>query len=291
MAPARKGWGSLARKGAASMRHDGPRRSSQAEADRRERPRPHDSEKWQFEEKVARSSRGRQTSAQRPVKEKTAKAASAVDRPEPIILSPEAVREIEERAGKRAERLVRYLRDAARAYASERWGDARKALRPLLAEVPDAPSIQELNGMLFYRTGKWAAAVKELEASHAQTMSFDLYPAIMDCRRAQKQWAKVEEFWTELKEISPDPEVMAEGRIVYASSLAEQGLLEEGIRVLEKVPRPRREPKMHHLRSWYVLADFYETAGDVAMARIWFDRIMTYEPDMADVAHRLELLD
>lgn len=276
MLPRRKGWGSVARKGAFIVGSGDIGRDSAIEAERRERPRPEKSEWRMIREDIAP---GRKRAARSPVHES-------------IRLSPEAIVEIEERVGaKRSSRLVRYLRDAARAYAAERWPDVRKALRPLLQEVPDAPSVQELSGMTFYRTGKWAAACKELEASHSQTLSFDLYPAIMDCRRALRQGKAVEALWQELRDVSPSGEVLAEGRIVYASYLADSGRLQDALRLMEKTPKPRKDPKIYHLRSWYVLADLCERSGDVGTARMWFGRVASVAPDMADVLERLDALE
>jgi tetratricopeptide (TPR) repeat protein len=210
---------------------------------------------------------------------------------EPFVLPKDAVAEIEERAGKRAaDRLIRSLREASKAYAAERWADVRKSLRPLLKEVGDAPVVIELNGMLLYRTGKWTAALKDLEAAHLATQNYDLYPAMMDARRALKHPKKVQELWDELREASPSGEVMAEGRIVMASSLADQKRVQDAIRLLEKTPKPRGEPKLYHLRSWYALADLYERKGDVGKARQLFEKIANADPDLADVLDRLDTL-
>ena len=49
-----------------------------------------------------------------------------------------------------------------------------------------------------------------------------------------------EELWTELKAASPDPVVMADGRMVMAGALADRGKLEEAIAVLEQGVEPSR---------------------------------------------------
>jgi tetratricopeptide (TPR) repeat protein len=207
-------------------------------------------------------------------------------------LPEDAVGELKDRVSpKRAVTLAKFLKDAARAYAGERWGDVRKALRPLLAEVPDAPAVQELHGMLLYRTGKWAAAVKELQASHQATNSYDLHPAMMDANRALKRPKEVERLWDELRIASPSGEVMAEGRIVMAESLAEQDRLSDAIRLLEKAPRPKQRLLPHHLRSMYVLGDLYDRAGNSGKARTLFSSVASQDPDLADVVDRLEALD
>ncbi len=288
-----KGWGSVTRRGAAAVEHsgDGKGMSEYDEARQQRAPERHARTKWSAavgdpDARPKRSPKPRKQSAAAPIP-----AAAAAGEGE-WRLPPDTVRELAERAGaKRGERLAKYLKDAARAYASERWGDARKALRPLLAETPDAPAVQELNGMVLYRTGKWAAAIKELQLAHAATNSYDLYPAIMDCHRALKQSDKVSSLWEDLKLASPAPDVMFEGRIVFAASVADGGQLNDAIAVLEKSPKPRRKVQIHHLRSWYALADLYDRAGETGKARTLFERVAVSDPDMGDVHERLAALD
>jgi tetratricopeptide (TPR) repeat protein len=208
------------------------------------------------------------------------------------VLPDDAVTEIEKRAGKRAERLLRYLKEAGTAYASERWADAKKAMRPLLEEVPDTPVVQEMHGMILYRQGKWAAAAKDLELAHLATRSYDLYPAIMDCHRALKKYAKVADLWEELRAESPGAEIVAEGRIVAAGALGDQKRMQDAIRLMEKAPRPKSNntAKEHHVRCWYVLADLYDKAGETTKARAMFQKVAKHDPDLADVMERLEAL-
>lgn len=278
MSPPRKGWGSLTRKGAASMNERG--RESTRELERTEKPRSdaNTNTPWVADKK------------KRPVKTvKPAKTEDTTPRPR-FVIPDDAIKEIEVRAGKRAERLLRYLKEAGTAYAAERWADAKKALRPLLVEVPDAPVVQEIHGMVLYRQGKWALAVKELELAHLATRSYDLYPAIMDCYRALRKWKKVETLWDELRAESPGAEITAEGRIVAAGALADQARVQDGIRIMEKAPRPKTNPKEHHLRSWYVLADLYDKAGESSKARALFQKVANHDPELADVLDRLDAL-
>lgn len=220
------------------------------------------------------------------------KKAEKVERPR-FVLPDDAITEIQKRAGKRADRLLKYLKDAGTAYASERWADAKKALRPLLQEVPDSPVVQEMHGMILYRQGKWAAAAKEMELAHLATRSYDLYPAIMDCYRALKKFPKVASLWEELRAESPGAEIVMEGRLVAAGALADQKRLQDAIRLMEKAPRPKSNhtAKDHHLRGWYVLADLYDRAGETSKARALFQKVAKHDPDLADVLDRLDALD
>jgi hypothetical protein len=45
--------------------------------------------------------------------------------------------------------------------------------------------------------------------------------------------------------------------------------------------------KDHHLRQWYVLADFYDRLNDPIKARRWFATIAEHDSDYFDVQTRL----
>jgi tetratricopeptide (TPR) repeat protein len=175
---------------------------------------------------------------------------------------------------------------AADAYQEGRERDALRILRPLRDRLPDSPSVRELTGLAQYRVGNYNAAAKELEAYVELTDAVDQHPVLMDSFRAQRRWKKVDEVWEELAAVSPSAELVAEGRIVYAGSLADRGRLPEALGVLRKKAAPVRSPKEHHLRLWYALADLEERAGNLATARDLFDRVRASEPGFADVAER-----
>jgi tetratricopeptide (TPR) repeat protein len=175
---------------------------------------------------------------------------------------------------------------AADAYQHDREREALRILRPLRDRLPDAPSVRELTGLAQYRLGNYNAASKELEAYVGLTDAVDQHPVLMDCYRAQRRWKKVDEAWEELAAVSPAAELVAEGRIVYAGSLADRGRLRDALEVLRKKAAPVRSPREHHLRLWYALADLEERAGNLATARDLFDRVRIADPSFADVAER-----
>ena len=98
--------------------------------------------------------------------------------------------------------------------------------------------------------------------------------------------------WTELRQRSPEPEVLAEARIVAAGSLADRGDLDGAISLLAGAGAAKalRNPADRHLRQWYALGDLYERAGDLPRAREFFLRVLRADPDAYDVADRLEAL-
>lgn len=180
--------------------------------------------------------------------------------------------------------------DAASAFAAERFEDARGLLKPIAAQQTHIAEIRELYGLTLYRLGRWAEAISELEAASMLTGSSDQHPVRADAHRALGHHDAVERLWDELRHDHPDPEIITEGRIVYAGSLADRGELASAIRVLEQGPVRTKVPKDHHLRLWYALADLYERSGDTQRARRGFERIAGAEQDFGDVDARLRSL-
>jgi tetratricopeptide (TPR) repeat protein len=111
----------------------------------------------------------------------------------------------------------------------------------------------------------------------------------MDCQRALHKPKKVAELWSELRQSSPDPDVLAEGRIVAAASLADTGDLNGAISMLASAGASKalRNPSDRHIRQWYLLADLYERAGDLPRAREYFERVLRADAQAYDVADRL----
>ncbi len=183
-------------------------------------------------------------------------------------------------------KLRRRLAEAAVAFERERFGDAQKLLDSIDRLAPGIPEVLELRGLSAYRLGKWKLALKDLEAFAQATGSVEQHPVMADCHRAMRQWDRVEELWLDLGETSPGPELVEEGRIVYAGALADQGKPTDGIRVLEKAPKAPKKPKLHHLRRWYALADLYERVGDLARARRLFGEVSQLDPTFGDAGQR-----
>ena len=150
--------------------------------------------------------------------------------------------------------------------------------------------MRELLGLTYYRLGRWKQAIAELEAFRDLSGSAEQHPVLADCYRALGRHAKVAELWDDLKRTSPSAALVAEGRIVYAGSLADQGALDDAITVLEASKPPTRKPQPHHLRVTYALADLHERAGDVPRARQLFGVVAAADPDLGDVQHRLRSL-
>ncbi len=177
--------------------------------------------------------------------------------------------------------------EASKAYERERFGDAMKIVRPLLDDAPDVPSVRELAGLCLYRQEKWAEAIRHLERFTELTASVEQNPVLADCHRALRHYDTVRELWDELAASSPSAELVTEGRIVMAGSLADQGKLDEAIKLLERSPIRTKHARSHHVRLWYALADLYERAGELPRARELFSRVLEADPRLGDVSERV----
>ena len=193
-----------------------------------------------------------------------------------------------EREGRKASTKVALALDA---FERERWSDVKKLLLPLSRSVTGVEFVHELLGLSLYRLGQWIDAADHLEqARRLQPANAVNHPVLADCYRALQRYEKVDELWRELREASPDAAIVAEGRIVAASSQADRGDLAGAVRTMEQGRKDPAVPREHHLREWYVLADLYDRSGEVAKARSMFRKIERVDAAFADVVQRLEEL-
>lgn len=274
------GWGGVARKGAGRMRDAGPGDASKAfRAATPQGREPWEPEVW-IDEGVVRDEAGRAVDRGRSARR-------APNDEHEQTADPSRRRAV---ASKAAGRLDARLKDAGRAFRRERFEEARSLLRPLAEQAPTAESVRELLGLTYYRLGRWKLAVAELEAFRGLNGSTEQHPVLADCYRALGRHAKVAELWEELRAASPSAPLVAEGRIVYAGSLADQGRLEDAIAVLGASKPPAKRPQEHHLRVTYALADLHERAGDVPKARQLFGIVAAADPELGDVTARLRAL-
>ncbi len=186
--------------------------------------------------------------------------------------------------------MAQQLDDAARAFRRERYREARQYLRAILEEAPGNTAARELLGLTYYRLGSWKDAARELETYRHATGLTDQHPVLADCYRALGRFADVATLWEELRAASPGAPLVAEGRIVAAGALADQGRMQDALTLLEKGRWRVRIPREHHLRMAYALADLQERAGDVALARQLFGWIQDQDRDFADVGERIRSL-
>jgi tetratricopeptide (TPR) repeat protein len=178
------------------------------------------------------------------------------------------------------------------AYQRERYRDAARMVKTVVDAIPSAPSARELLGLSQYRQGQWRAARASLEAFASLSGSVDQHPVLMDCERALGRRRRVLARYEELRQGSPDAEVLSEGRLVLAGTMADAGDLAGAIEMLVAagVGRHVRNPAPRHLRQWYVLGDLAERSGELARARDLFSWVAATDPDFYDVVGRLAQL-
>lgn len=184
------------------------------------------------------------------------------------------------------------LQRAVDAYDGGRYQDALRIARTAADLAPEVAATRQVAGLAAYRSGRWRDAIRHLQAYREITGDQSLVPQLMDSARAAGRRSRVRALWTEVRQSSPEPEVLAEARIVAAACLADEGSLDGAISLLAGAGAGRsvRNPADRHIRQWYVLADLYERAGDVPAARQLFTRVVRADPDAYDALERLEAL-
>lgn len=193
--------------------------------------------------------------------------------------------------GRRAKTLAGRVAEAADHYAHERYVDARRLLRPIAEEVPGSATVRELYGLTQYCLGNWNEAARQLEAlRELPNYNCDQHPVLMDCYRGLKRWSLVDELWAELRDTSPSRDLVIEGRIVVAGSLAERGQMAAAVRELEKGWKAPKKPSISDVRRAYALADLYERSGELPRARNLMGWVASVAPEFADAAERAESL-
>jgi tetratricopeptide (TPR) repeat protein len=206
-------------------------------------------------------------------------------------LDPEVVAEVEREAGnQRSGRYRERLQSAAEALDRGRFDDARRMVQPVLRDLPNIAMAHEIAGLAFYSTGQWRKAAAELELARQIDRSVRHHPVLADCYRAMKRYDVVTVLWEELKGESPAPALMAEGRIVAAGALADQGDLRGALSMMAKARELPKKVRDHHLRQWYVLGDLLDRSGEIVEARRFFGMVAQVDAEFADVMQRLASL-
>ncbi len=276
-----KQWGSLARKGARRLGED-PRGAGTAPNSAPAREDADRGDVWVDEGPVRDAAQGAVRRGRSAPPRGAGRDGTSVD-----VSGADVAKAV---GAKDAARFEGRLKDAARAYERERYDDARKLLVPLADRMPANAAVRELLGLTQYRSGRWKQAVAELEAFRTLTGSAEQHPVLADCYRALGRFEDADELWDELREMSPSAELVTEGRIVMAGSLADRDRLPEAVDLLEKGFRFPKNPHPHHLRRAYALADLLERTGDLPRARSLFERLAAVDPEFGDVEDRVRAL-
>jgi tetratricopeptide (TPR) repeat protein len=209
-------------------------------------------------------------------------------RREPKPLDPAISAEFVDALGnQRGARLSARLAQASEALDRERFDEARRIAASIVKEAPMVSAVQEVLGLASYRLGRYKPAVAALQAAQELHENHALLPVIADAYRGLRRWAAVERVWGQIKAASPSHDILAEGRIVMANALADQGDMGGAIDVMLDGRRPPKRVRDHHLREWYVIADLYDRVGDTIAARRWFAAVADTDAAFVDVTDRL----
>lgn len=184
------------------------------------------------------------------------------------------------------------LSRAAESYDRHRFEEAARLARQVADVVPSVPAVRELAGLAAYRCQRWAAARTHLRAYAELSGDLSHLPLVMDCDRAQRKFRAVATTYDELCAGAPSADVLAEGRIVMAAALADEGKHVESVELLRRAGAARnlRNPAFRHVRLWYALGDAYDRSGDPSSAREMFMRVVQADPDAYDARDRLDEL-
>jgi len=190
------------------------------------------------------------------------------------------------------EKMVITLTKAAEAYDRKRYEEALRLGRIVADATPGVAAVRELTGLAAYRAERWSMAKIHLRAHFAITSDPEHLPLVMDCDRAGHRYRAVDKTFEELEGSEPSAEVLNEGRIVMASTWADQRKYAEAIDLLTRAggTKQLRNPSFRHVRLWYALADVFDRSGDVASARELFARVVLADPEAYDAAARLNEL-
>ena len=250
-------------------------------------PAKHTRERWQDEGSTRKPSGGRNSS-------RAPRRDDDDDRLMTVSIKnvePGDANKIKEQLGATADRAIERLARALHAFEAHRYSESRKLIMPLLSQVVGLAIVHEVAGLSMYRLGRWQDAADQLEIARGiKPGEVVNHPVLADCYRALRRYEKVTELWESMKLLSPPAALLAEGRIVAAGALADQGELQSAVRMMTHGTSDPHKVQEHHLREWYVLADLYDRAGDVASARRLFLKIQNSDAKFADVADRLNTL-
>ena len=208
--------------------------------------------------------------------------------PTPPALQEPLAGEVRRAVGdRRYEFVSQIVSRALVAYDAERYREALSVLAPVLEDLWLIADVRVLAGRLEYRAQHWKAAAEHLEfARGSDRADMTNIPVLIDCYRALKRYELVDELWSELKEASPHPMIMAEGRVSAAMSYADRGDLNSAIRIMTHGSEPR-QVQPHHLLEWYVLGDLHDRAGDPVTAKRYFVKVAHSDAKYFDVEARL----
>jgi thioredoxin-like negative regulator of GroEL len=178
----------------------------------------------------------------------------------------------------RREAAIRELENAVEAFASERYKPAAAALRKAKAASSRSATIRELLGLSAYHIGNWDEALKELRAFRRMSGETDQMPIEMDCLRALGRGKDVGKTYDLLHELGGGRDTDNEARVVYASHLVDEGLVEAAWKVVNA--KLVANPPESLVRRWAVAARVAHAAGDDRAASKFLAAIRDHDAEL-----------
>jgi len=179
----------------------------------------------------------------------------------------------------RREAAIYELELGLEAFAEERFGKAAGALRRAKELAPRAATVREMLGLSAYHIEQWQEALRELRTYRRLTGVTDHMAVEMDCQRAMGTLDGIDKTWELFSEHGGSREAEDEIRVVYASSLLEQGHRDRAWQII-KPGRIIPNPSASLLRRWAVAARVAEANDDRATARSLILAVRDADPNL-----------
>jgi hypothetical protein len=144
-------------------------------------------------------------------------------------------------------------------------------------------------GLSAYALEQWQEALRELRTYRRLTGTTDHMAVEMDCLRALGKVDGIDKTWESFNELGGSREAEDEIRVVYASTLLEQGERERAWAVI-KPGRLVADPSEGMLRRWAVAARVAEANKDRDTARTLVLAIRDVDPNIPWLSQYDDLL-
>ncbi|HXC84201.1 MAG TPA: hypothetical protein VNV62_20315 [Trebonia sp.] len=204
-------------------------------------------------------------------------------------LSREAKAELHGLPADLAATVGRYLVAAELASDPEQAYRYAHAARELAARIG---VVREVNGIMAYRTGRWAEALAELRAARRLTGRGEYLPLMADSERALGRLDRALELVhsDDAKRLPRAAQI--ELRIVESGIRRDQGLTDAAVLALQVPELSDGRPRPWSARLFYAYGDALLAAGRPEAAREAFSRaVVADEDEETDALERLDELD
>jgi tetratricopeptide (TPR) repeat protein len=148
------------------------------------------------------------------------------------------------------------------------------------------PAVREAAGIVAYRAGDYAGALRELRAVRRMTGAVDFLPMMADCERGLGRPERALELLKELR--TRDVDLRIEGLLVSAGARADMGQLDAALVTLKVPELTSLPPGSTRARLQFAYADLLALAGREAEAQEWFAQAVKSDTDdVTDASERL----